>query len=275
MLVTVGVGSYLLHGPHTPARYPGPAKSSARAAPANLTCARPSVIPIDHRDAQSGVAKSPYYITNDTWNASHYSGVSQTLHVCDYSNWYAVASMNNDTFDGAVKTSPNVQETWQSSPAKISSLESISSRFSDVPPGVGPDYGIWEFEYDIWLNGLADSNSTEIMIWTYNNGRKPGGSLIGSFTENGHAYNVYRSGPPYQYIAFVDQVNNQYGQVNLLDFFRFVIAKGWIPSSSKLRQICNGVEIVSTNDHPEKFSINNFSIDMAYRSAPAAVTALP
>ena len=87
--------------------------------------------------------------------------------------------MNNATGDFAVKTSPNVQETWYPTPTRLSRWKSITSRFSDLPPGMGSNYGIWEFEYDIWLNGLADSKSTEIMIWTYNNGQTPSGSPAG------------------------------------------------------------------------------------------------
>ena len=170
--------------------------------------------------------------------------------------------MNNATGDGAVKTSPNVQETWYPTPTKLSSWKSITSQFSNVPPGTGSNYGIWEFDYDIWLNGLADSNSTEVMIWTYNNGRTPGGSPVGSFADAGQTYVVYRSPPPYQYIAFVDLSNNLSGNINLLHFFNYVISKGWMPRSSTLYQICNGVELVSTNNRSEKFAINNFSINM-------------
>ena len=233
-----------------------------KAAAIGSACAHPAAVPMNLNNAQSGVAKGNYYVTNDTWNAVHYMGVDQALYVCNYNNWYAIATMDNDTGDGAVKTSPNVQETWSPTPTKLSSWASITSQFSDVPPGTGSNYGTWEFMYDIWLNGLADSSSTEVMIWTYNNGQAPGGSPSGSFTAAGHTYDVYYSSPPYQYVAFVDRSNNLSGQVNLLDFFRYVISRGWIPSSSTLYQICNGVELVSTNDKPEKFTINNFSISM-------------
>lgn len=122
--------------------------------------------PDGSRQPQSGVTEGDYYVTNDTWNADGYIGLSQALHVCNYNSWYAIVSMNNATGDFAVKTSPNVQETWYPTPIKLSSLKSITSQLSDVPPGTGSNYGIWEFEYDIWLNGLADSKSTEVMIWT-------------------------------------------------------------------------------------------------------------
>ena len=220
------------------------------------------VIPMDPKNAQSGVAKGNYYVTNDTWNAGRYIGLSQKLYVCNYNSWYTIVTMNNATGDFAVKTSPNVQETWYPTPTKLSSWEAITSQFSDISPGIGSNYGIWEFEYDIWLNGLADSNSTEVMIWTDNNGQTPAGSPNGLFTTGGHTYDVYHSPPPRQYIAFVDRSNNLSGSVSLLDFFNYVISRGWMPSSSTLYQICYGVELVSTNSRSEKFIINNFSIGM-------------
>lgn len=225
------------------------------------TCTNPTVIPMDPNNAQSGVTEGNYYVTNDTWNARSYRGLAQTLYACNYNSWYVIATMSN-VDEGAVKTSPNVQETWYPTPTRLSSWKVITSQFSDVPPGANLNYGIWEFEYDIWLNGIADRNSTEIMIWTYNNDQKPAGSLSGSFTDADHTYDVYRSSQPPQYIAFVDQSNTLSGNVNLRDFFNYVISRGWMPSSSTLNQICNGLELVSTNGRPEKFMINNFSITM-------------
>ncbi len=249
----VGLGVYFLPSSRPP---PVAATSDPEA------CTHPAVVPMEPRDAQSGVTEGRYYVTNDTWNAGHYLGLTQKLYVCNYNSWYALATMNNATGDFAVKTAPNVQETWYPVPTRLSRWESITSQFSDLPPGIGSNYGIWEFMYDIWLNGLADSSSTEVMIWTYNNGQTPGGSLSGSFTDAGHTYAVYHSSPPYQYIAFVDRSNHLSGRVNLLDFFNYVISRGWMPRSSTLDQICHGVELVSTNSRPEKFTINNFAINM-------------
>jgi hypothetical protein len=254
-----GIGLCLLSSCHAKPFY---TSSGPITTPAGHTCTKPTVVPLDPKNAQSGVSRGSYYVTNDTWNASHYNGLSQSIYVCNYNSWYTIANMNNNTSDGAVKTSPNVQETWYPTPTKLSQWKSITSHYSDVPPGAGKDYGIWEFEYDIWLNGLADSKSTEIMIWTFNNGQAPRGSSSGSFTDAGHTYAVYHSPGPYQYIAFVDADGKLSGNVNLTDFFNYVIAKHWIPGSSTLYQICNGVELVSTNGRPEKFDFNNFDIRM-------------
>jgi hypothetical protein len=260
MVAIAGLGVYFLPDSRTP-QAASSSDASASASKGN-TCTNPAVIPIDSENAQSGITEGKYYVTNDSWNAGHYLGLSQKLYVCNYNSWYTMVTMNNATGDFAVKTSPNVQETWHPTPTKLTSWKSITSQFSDIPPGAGSNYGIWEFEYDIWLNGIADSRSTEVMIWTYDNGQTPSGSPTGSFTDAGHTYDVYRSPPPHQYIAFVDRSNNLSGSVNLLDFFNYAIWRNWLPRLSTLYQICNGVELVSTNSRPEKFTINGFSINM-------------
>jgi hypothetical protein len=266
--VAVGLGLYLLPGSRTSSATTtsDPNAALGQAVYSRHACTHPATIPMDPGNAQSGIAKGNYYITNDSWNADHYTGLSQKLYVCNFNSWYTIATMNNASGDFAVKTMPNVQETWYPTPTELTRWKSITSQFSDIPPGAGSNYGIWEFEYDTWLNGLADSASTEIMIWTYNNGQSPRGSLEGSFTDAGHTYDVYYSSPPYQYIAFVDRSNNLSGHVDLLEFFSYVISRGWMPRSSTLYQICNGLELVSTNSRSEKFIINKFSISMKAHS---------
>jgi hypothetical protein len=198
-----------------------------------------------------GETEGPYYVFNNMWNAANYP-VSQTLYVCSATNWYVSATMNNDSGDGAVKTYPNVQDTFSNSPA-ISSFGSIDSSFAQsTNPG-----GIYEYAYDIWINGLATSGSTEVMIWTYNHGQRPSGSQVGTITVGGDGYQVWRNG---SYIAFVADQNVNSGTVNLLSFFDYIVSQGWLTSSAKLSQICYGVELVSTNGVPETFAFTNFSV---------------
>ena len=189
-MAAAGLGLSLLSGCRAAPLY---TSSGPIVVPTGNICAKPTVIPMNPKNAQSGVTEGNYYITNDTWNASHYTGLSQALYVCRYNNWYTIATMDNDTLDGAVKTSPNVQETWYPTPTRLSTWKSITSHYSDVPPGAGPSYGTWEFEYDSWLNGLADSSSTEVMIWTFDNGRSPNGAL---------SRVIYRRGPHLQRVPY-------------------------------------------------------------------------
>jgi Glycosyl hydrolase family 12 len=226
---------------------PGSPASTGPVTAGSASCTNPSY----STSAADGMWNlSPYFVSNNMWNASGYS-VTQTLHACSYSNWYVTATMNNDTGDGAVKTYPNSQRDFND--PKISSLNSVTSTFAETSPGTG----IYEDAYDIWLNGLATSGSTEVMIWTHNNGQTPSGSVQGTVTFDGRSYTVWKSG---SYIAFVAKANFTAGTMNLLDFFQWIIGKGWIPADSTLSQVCYGAELVSTSGVPATFSFSNYSV---------------
>ncbi len=215
-------------------------------------CTNPShVLPLNPSNPQDGITLSGFYVDTDTWNAANYS-VTQTMYICDYDDWYVVANMNDDTGDGAVKTYPNVHRDFDAAP-RISSFSTLSSSFAHR----GPHVGIYEFAYDIWLNGVASSGSTEVMIWTDNYEQVPSGSTVESVTFDGQSYRVYKSG---SYIAFVDTTNVSSGTVNLLSFFNHVIAQGWIPATSTLGAIDYGVELVSTDGADATFALTDFSL---------------
>ena len=211
----------------------------------------PHVLPLNPSNPQDGITLSGFYVDTDTWNASSYQ-VSQTMYICDYNNWYVVANMNNDSGDGAVKTYPNVHKDFDGAPL-ISSFGTIASSFAHTAPHVG----IYEFAYDIWLNGVASTGSTEVMIWTDNYHQVPSGSVIETVSFDGDDYQVYKSG---SYIAFVATTNVASGTVNLLSFFNHIIAKGWIPSTSTVGAIDYGVELVSTGGANATFQVNDFSL---------------
>lgn len=213
------------------------------------TCTHPQFVTSD----PSGMWNlAPYFVFNNMWNASNYT-VSQTLYACSYSNWYVVATANNDSGDGAVKTYPNSHRDFDNNPA-IDSFHSITSTFAESSPHTG----IYEDAYDIWLNGIASSGSTEVMIWTENYHQVPAGSVVGSATFDGRAYTVWKSG---SYIAFVANTSFTSGTVNLLEIFNWIIAQGWIPANSTLGQVDYGAEIVSTNNVPANFTFSNFAVN--------------
>jgi hypothetical protein len=216
--------------------------------PAGTTsCTHPSFVTSD----QYGMWHlDPYFVYNNMWDIAGYQ-VSQTLYACSYSNWYVVATMNNNNGDGHVKTYPNSQKDFSS--PRISGLSSVTSTFAETSPGTG----IYEDAYDIWLNGVATSGSTEVMIWNDNHHQSPAGSVQGTVTFDGRSYTVWRTGT---YIAFVANANFTSGTMNLLEFFKWLMSKGWIPGSSTLGQVCYGVELVSTNGAPATFSFSNFSV---------------
>jgi thermitase len=243
--------------PSTGATQPTSSAGNPTSAPAptggsgtTATCTNPTqVLQMDPSDAQAGVTIGNFYLTNDTWNASGYS-VSQSMSICSPSSWFATATMDNSKGDGAVKTYPNAHEDVNKS---LSSFKTISSTFAES----GPHVGIYEYTYDLWLNGF-DNGSTEVMIWNDNFGQTPSGSKKGTFTDNGHTYDVYEDGN--SYVAFVAQSNFTLGTVNILNFFNYLISQGVVKANPTVTQLDYGIEMVSTNGSAAKFYVNNFTL---------------
>ncbi len=201
-----------------------------------------------------------YYADADWWAAGGYSFAQKTV-ICDHDSWYVQATADNSTGDGAVKSYPNVHldyHDWGTGeePA-VSSFHTMTSQFAQTSPGVG----IYDVAYDIWLNGVADSGSTELMIWTDNHKQVPSGSKVGQVTLSGHTWDVWSSDSNH-YIAFVP-VNGESissGTLDLLGFYQYLIANGRLPADSTVGQVDYGVEIVSTDSKPARWDFTNFNI---------------
>jgi hypothetical protein len=233
----------------TPAS-PTPTPTSAGGGGGGGACANPEFT----TSAQFGLWNlSPYFVANDMWNAGAGS-VSQTLSACSFSDWDVTATASGG---GGVLTYPDSHLDVPNTP-QISSLSSVTSTFADT----NPNKGTYEDAYDIWLNGVADpsAGSDELMIWTDNHGQTPGGSPMATVTIGGQKWTAWKGNG--NYMAFVANSDVSSGSLNLLAFFRWVIAKGWMPADSTLNQVDYGVEICSTGGGPATFSFSNFSVNV-------------
>jgi glycosyl hydrolase family 12 len=203
-------------------------------------------------DPNGGWSVGGYYVHNNMWNCGSYA-CSETLYACSYDNWYVVANLNNDSGDGAVKTYPNVHKDYGDVP--IGSFHAITSTFAETSPHVG----IYNVAFDIWINGIASTGCTEIMIWNENHNQVPAGTQVETVTLGGRTYHVWKT-PDSGYIAFVPTVIFTSGTVDLLEIFQWVMGKNWLPSDSWVSQIDFGVEIVSTDGRDAVFEFTDFSI---------------
>ena len=191
-----------------------------------------------------------YTVSNNMWNAGG-GGIEQTLSACSAGDWSVSATVAQD--EGGVKSYPNSAYNFANTP-EISSLASVTSTFGSTLPASGD----FEDAYDIWLNGTAGAGGDEVMIWTDNQGQTPAGSQVGSVTFDGQSYSVWQEvGGP---VTFVSDTNVTGGDLNLLQFFQWLISQGYEPSTSTLSQVAYGAEIVSTNATPETFGFSNFSV---------------
>jgi hypothetical protein len=184
------------------------------------------------------------------WNTAAGPG-PQTLYACSYHSWYVVSDQTDN--GGAVKTYPNVQMNFNDVP--ISSFHGLTSTFAETSPHVG----IYEDAYDIWLNGVATTRSSQVLIWVDNTNRVPAGSQVTTTTLGGRTYDVWKTSDN-SHIVLVSTAAFTSGTVDLLEILNWAIIQGWLPSGSTLGQIDFGVEIVSTGGASATYLFNDFSI---------------
>ena len=229
------------------AKTAAPEPAPAAPVPAAKSCTNPV---FTTSDKNGGWSTNGYYVHNNMWNDSVTLG-PETLYACSYRNWYVVSNQFNEA--GAVKTYPNVHKDYNDVP--ISSFNRITSTFAATSPHIG----IYNVAYDIWINGVASSGSTEVMIWTENFNQVPSGKKAATVSFGGQTYAVWKTSDN-QYIAFVPSSIMTSGNLDLLAMFKWLMAKGWLDPNSTLGQIDYGVEIVSTNGKPATFIFTDFSI---------------
>jgi hypothetical protein len=222
---------------------------SRDAAPAGQLCSDPV---FTTSDPDGGWSDGGYYVHNNMWNCDAYE-CAETLSACSYASFFAIANMNDDSGDGAVKAYPNVHKDYDA-PA-ISTFSAITSTFA----ASSPHLGIYNVAYDVWLDGVASPGSTEIMIWTENYNQVPAGDRAATVTLGGADYDVYRTGDG-GYIAFVPGEVMTAGSLDLLEIFDWVVSQGWIANDSTIGQIDYGIEIVSTDGADARFDVTDFSI---------------
>lgn len=198
-----------------------------------------------------------YVVHNNMWNASGYD-VSETLYACSYRNSYVKATATNRSGDGAVKTYPNVHKDFHDwgtgHEPRVSAFRTIRSTFA----ADGPDRGIYNIAYDIWLNGVPGNR--EVMIWTKNHRQTPAGSVVARGLRFSHrTWRVYAT-RDHAYIAFVPRRPVTHGTMQIKRRLSWLKNRGLVPRRSTLGQICFGVEVVSTGGRPATFRFTDFSV---------------
>jgi hypothetical protein len=198
-----------------------------------------------------------YIVTQDMWNVGGYD-VSQHLRVCSPSNWSVRTSASNSSGDGAVKTYPNVHRDYHNwstghEPA-ISSFRSIRSTFA----ARSPKSGIYDTAYDIWINGVADSGSTELMIWTHNHRQTPAGSVVVRGLHFSHrTWALWSTGNGY--LAYVPNKPLDHGTIALRARMVYLMRHGYLRQGSTLGQVDFGIEFVSASTS-DPFKVDRFNI---------------
>jgi hypothetical protein len=187
--------------------------------------------------------------------------------VCSYHSWNHYATASNASGDGAVKTYPNVHKDY--SPARaLSSFPQITSSEAATSPGVG----IYDVAYDLWLNGVASSSSTEVMIWTENHDQRPAGDIVASgLSFSGYKWDLWATTG--NYLAFTAPAatsgthpgwpTNEVRSPATLDvkaMLNYLVSTGRLSSTSTMNQFDFGVEIVDTGGVQRTWNFTSFSL---------------
>ena len=231
---------------------------AATTPPAGTVCTSPV-----WRSSSNGAMYSDggLIIHNNMWNTSGYR-VSETVEACSYHSWNVIATADNSSGDGAVKTYPNVHKDYHNwstgSEPPLSNYPVLSSSFA----AAGPNTGIHNIAYDIWLNGVGNGGGSnrEVMIWTDNQAQRPAGSVVATgLGFGGQTWTLWATGDNH-ILSFVPGTDMAAGTVNIRAMLDYLISHGRVPANSTLGQICYGVEIVSTNGTPGTFRFTGFSL---------------
>jgi len=229
---------------------------SADASGTARTCAHPRFVT---SSTDGGRSMGKYYVHNNMWNVGGYN-VSETLKACSAGNWYVNAKADNHSGDGAVKTYPNVHRdyhNWSNGhEPKLSSFKTIQSRFASRSPHVG----IYDGAYDIWMNGVADGNSTEVMIWTDNFHQVPSGRVVKRGLEFSHRTWKLWASSDHHYLAYVPNKPLRSGTIAIKKRLSYLTGHGFMRKGSTVGQVCFGYEVVSTGGSFHRFKIDQFSI---------------
>lgn len=232
------------------------------AAPASASaCSHPRFVTSDENGMWNNGA---YVVHNNMWNTGSYH-VSETLRACSHANWSVTATADNRSGDGAVKTYPNVHRDYHNwntgKEPRLSSFRKITSTFAARTPHTG----IYNTAFDIWLNGVADGNSTEVMIWTDNYHQVPAGSVVArKLRLSGHTWKLYATRDN-SYLAFKPAHRITGDTINVKAMLRSLVKRDRVPARSTLGQICYGFEIVSTGGDRARFKVDRFAVHSARR----------
>jgi Glycosyl hydrolase family 12 len=158
----------------------------------------------------------------------------------------------------AVLSYPDVSQLFtdanNNNPA-INSFDEIDSSFAIK----NPTKGDWEAAYDIWVSG---SLPNEIMVWTYNHGQTPAGSVVGHLTSYGQNFTVWATGKSAgDTVSVVLNRNETTGTIHVIDIFRKLSSMGYVNLTKEgLGEIDFGWEICSTGGVFQYFTVTNYNL---------------
>lgn len=264
-----------------------PATSSTATTPpttttsSSNTCTNPTLInEQDGRTFPAPGTTGQFYVHNDAWNWQGNDGKDtgqfEKLYLCSYNSWY-VDSWGFDTPNGEVFMYPSTK--WDATTAGCCAGKPLSTwpntvtgRFAGAVSGYD-NTSSYNVAWDLWLNGVASGNYTEMMIWTQKGGNAaPAGSRRPDWTApNGQVYEVWWDGNTStqaggSYLAFISKTTQLNGTIDIRAFIAESATRGYVDANPTLNQLNYGIEVrdtgAATRSVPARFTLSDFALTM-------------
>lgn len=243
--------------------------------PASAGCASPEkIVEQDGRTFDAPVGQ--YYVHNDAWNwQGPNSGQHEVMSLCDQANW-SVDSWGFKTPEGEVYMYPSSKLDVTGSCCGGRPLSDFPNEVTGKFAGTVSGYGAgssYDVAWDLWLNGVASGNYTEMMIWTQTGGNaEPAGTRRADWTApNGQVYEVWWDGNTTEkaggsYLAFISKNTQTSGTVDIKAFIAEAASRGYINANPTLNQLNYGIEVrdtgAATQANPARFSLTDFGLTL-------------
>jgi hypothetical protein len=189
-----------------------------------------------------------FLLQNDMWNCPQPACGKQTIWAVSVSDWGVTSNMGAG--NTAVLTYPDVGKLFGDRP--VSDFGLISNGFTESLPRDHRGLSA-EAADDVWL----DHWKIEMMIWVDNIGRSlAGGTLVGTVTISGQQFRVWKYGGS-EFIFDLTH-NETTGETNILASIDWLINHRLVPARATLTEVEFGIEIASTDGHPEDFKVSQY-----------------
>ncbi len=193
-------------------------------------------------------ANNAYIVQNNIWGAS----TAQSIQVdTDTGNFSVTLSNHNNSTSGSPASYPSIykgshwgQATTNSGmPIQVSNISSCNSSWN-----ITMGSGSFNCAYDIWFNTSAytsgQPNGAELMIWINHQGPpQPAGSKVGTVTIAGASWDVWFSQMSWKYIAYVRTTGTTSSNMDLNEFIKDCVSRGYIQSNWYLIDVEAGFEL--------------------------------
>jgi hypothetical protein len=202
-----------------------------------------------------GATMSPYILNNNWWGTDGATGTQCLWGTCQ--NGDTIGWVTNWNWSGGsnwVLTYTSVVFGWQYGfpvantglPIQVSSGKAINCGWDFA---LTQTSGSFNVAYDIWLHDTATPPSSggqagEIMIWLYNQGAAPAGSVTASSISVGGApWNLWVGNVGWPVYSYVRTSNVTSATLNVMDFTGDLVNRKYVPETQYVSSVQAGIEV--------------------------------